>query len=72
MKKLVSLILAIMMIAAVGAAFGTSADLTEDGVVGNFTKADTPVPQANSVKIYKEITAYNQDSEDVNASYEYR
>jgi len=67
MKKLVCLILAIMMIAMVGAAFATSANLAGDGVVGNFTTADTPVAQDNSVLIYKEITAYNKDASTVNA-----
>ena len=65
MKKLVSLILAIMMIAAVGAAFADGATLTDhDGIE---TTNET-------VRILKEITVYNPASSTVNeptASYTY-
>ena len=70
MRKISALVLAIMMIMVVGAAFATS--LPEDmdgeaGVIGEFTTADTPTPQTNSVLIYKEITAYNKNASTVNA-----
>ena len=68
LRKISALVLAVMMIAVVGLAWASSVgDLATDGVVGDFAEADKPVAQATSVKIYKEITAYNQDSEDVNA-----
>jgi len=70
MKKLVSLILAIMMIAAVGAAFASAPDADmsgEGGRIGEFTQPDQPTNQVNTIKIYKEITAYNPESVTVNA-----
>ena len=70
MKKLVSLILAIMMIAAVGAAFATSMDLANDGVDGSKTNTTTNT----SVTIYKELTAFNPSATTINAptiSYSY-
>ena len=60
MKKLVSLILAIMMIAAVGAAGATNIyGNTEAGVAGTWTADDTPITQDKTVNIRKEITAFN-------------
>ncbi len=60
MKKLVSLILAIMMIAMVGAAFATNIyGNTETGVAGMWTDDDTPITQDKTINIRKEITAFN-------------
>lgn len=75
MKKLVSLILAIMMIAAVGAAWAAGdaegGDTATDGIAGNtngvWATADTPVAQGNTVTIYKEIIVDNPASVTVNA-----
>ena len=70
MKKRVSLILAIMMIAMVGAAYASApdADMTnQNGVIGEFENPDSPSRQTNTVKFYKEITAYNKDASTVNA-----
>jgi len=79
-KKIGALVLAIMMIAVVGVAWATTpvADMkgngSEDGVIGEFTRADTPVAQSNYVILYKEITAFNAESTPVSAptiTYEY-
>ena len=70
MKKIGALLLAIMMIAVVGLAYATSADMTgEEGVIGEFREAnpDTPYIDATSVIIYKEITALNPETCTVNA-----
>ena len=69
MKKLVALILAVVMVMAMGSvAFASSVGMeNQNGVIGEFTTVDTPVVQANSVLLYKEITAYNKDASTVNA-----
>ena len=63
MKKLVSLILAIMMIAAVGVAFAAGDATLTNGEVGGFapSNVDTPNVENKKVNIIKEITAYNKD-----------
>ncbi len=61
MKKLVSLILAIMMIAAVGAAWAADLGGSETGVAGTWTAVDTPITQEKTINILKEITAFNPD-----------
>ena len=80
MKKIAAIVLAIMMIAMVGLAYAdpTTADMggsgTEDGVIGEFTSADTPTIYNNYVILYKEITAFNAESSTVNAptiTYQY-
>ena len=74
MKKLVSLILAIMMIAAVGAAFADPATLTGGEVGGSTFPTDSPTSQGKTVNIQKELTVYNVDETSINAptmSYTY-
>ncbi len=77
LKKLAALMMALVMVLAMGTGFATSsaADMTgEKGVLGEFTSADTPDAQGNSVKLYKEITAYNEETIEVSAptiTYEY-
>lgn len=62
LKKIGALVLAIMMIAAVGTAFAV-ANLggTETGVAGTWTTADSPITQDKTIKIKKEITVFNPD-----------
>ena len=69
MKKLVSLILAIMMIAAVGAAWAAGEATLTNGEVGGFYKdhVDSPQNQSKSVILKKEITAYNLETRTINA-----
>lgn len=69
MKKLVALILAVVMVMAMGSvAFAADANMTgENGVIGEFDPADNPTVQADTLTIYKEITAYNPESVPVNA-----
>ena len=70
MKKILSLVLAVMMIAVMGLAFAdpTTADMTgEAGRIGEFEPADSATIYTNTIKIYKEITAYNPEGSDVNA-----
>lgn len=74
MKKILSLVLAVMMIAVMGLAFAADndGDTKTDGIAGNtngtWADKDTPVVQtASTAKLYKEITFYNPESVDVNA-----
>lgn len=68
MKKIFALVLAVVMVLAMGAtAFAADGDLVTDGIVGNFTQADTTNYNGNAVILYKEITAYNKDGKSVNA-----
>lgn len=81
MKKLVSLILAIMMIAVVGAAWAvatsttSTATLNANGEQNPFTSPDTPISVTDKIlKLDKEIKAYNYDATTINAptiSYTY-
>lgn len=63
MKKLVSLILAIMMITVVGAAFADGEATLTNGEVGGFAPShvDSPNVDNKKVNIIKEITVYNKD-----------
>ena len=69
LTKLTALLLAILMIGLAGAAYAasTDGDLAGDGVVGDFTTADTPNFEGATVIMYKEITAYNPESCEVKA-----
>ncbi len=69
LTKLTALLLAILMIGLTGAAYAasTDGDLANDGVVGDFTTADTPNFEGATVIMYKEITAYNPETCEVNA-----
>lgn len=76
MKKIAALLLAVVMVLAMGAtAFASDAengDTANDGIAGNtngvWSSVDTPVVQGNSVILYKEITAYNpEDAQTINA-----
>lgn len=71
LRKISALVLAIMMIAVVGLAYGSSVPETmtsTNGVIGAFSAADTPDSAKNSsLVIYQEITAYNKDGKTVNA-----
>ena len=78
LRKIWALVLAVAMIALVGAAFASTneADMEgESGVIGEFQAADTPdAAYTNYVLLYKEITAFNASGEDVCAptiDYEY-
>ena len=77
MKKLVSLILAIMMIAAVGAAFanGDVDGVLTDGKDGMLYTADNEgALDVNSVTIKKQIVVYNTNGEEIylpNVTYTY-
>lgn len=67
MKKISALVLAvIMMMTVTVVGFAADADLSGDGVVGDFTN-DAVTAQDKSVKLYKEITAYNPENSTVNA-----
>ena len=65
LKKISALVLAIMMIAAVGLAYAEETKLgaDQDGVAGN--RQDTGAAQTNSVLILKELKIYNTTGEDI-------
>ena len=69
MKKILSLVLAVMMmmtLTAVG--FAAGGNMTEQaGVVGEFPEKDQPESYDATIVIYKEITAYNPGGSTVNA-----
>ncbi len=71
MKKVGAIILAIMMIAMVGAAYAASNPPEKmngtNGVIGAFTQPDTPVEKKNVVNLSKALIVYNQDEGTVNA-----
>ncbi len=73
LKKIGALLLALVMVLATATAFGTAAtadmkgDGTEDGVLGEFTAADIPTVYGNTVKLYKELTVFNENETSVNA-----
>ena len=66
-KKIGALVLAVVMVMAMSAtALAADADLSSDGIVGDFTN-DAVTAQEKSVKLYKEITAYNPENSTINA-----
>lgn len=68
MKKILALVLALLVALSMTAAFATSADMGgENGVIGEFNTPDTPTTQGKTITIYKEITAYNPETCEVNA-----
>lgn len=68
LRKISALVLAIMMIAVVGAVWADDGNMTgEDGVIGEFESADTPTTYTDIVYLYKEIKAYNESASVVNA-----
>lgn len=67
MKKITALMLALVMVLVMGNAAFAESFTDSDGVIGAFTQPDKPVAKANTVLLYKEITAYNKDALDVNA-----
>ena len=66
MKKFGALLLALVLVLSLSAPAFADADLTGDGIVGDFTN-DNALVQGNTVILYKEITASNPDSSTVNA-----
>ena len=69
-KKISALLLALVMVMGLSvSAMAAGGDMnTQAGVIGEFQTADTPDSAYDpTVIIYQEITAYNQDSKDVNA-----
>lgn len=79
LKKLGTLVIAIIMTMTVGLAFATSPDMDgEAGRIGEFdstaTPAESPTLVGDSVIIYKELTAFNPSASKINAptiSYAY-
>ena len=65
-KKFGALLLALVLVLSLSAPAFADADLTGDGIVGDFTNDNAQV-QGNTVILYKEITASNPDSSTVNA-----
>ncbi len=59
-RKIAALLMALVMVLATAAAFGTEADLT-NGEVGGFATAhrDDPQTQAKTINLKKEITVFN-------------
>lgn len=57
-----------VMLLAIGGTVMADADMSgKDGVIGEFTTPDVATTQDKTVKIYKEITAYNPETCEVNA-----
>ena len=76
MKKIGALVLALVMVLAMGtAAFAAgdaeNGDVIGDGIAGNtngvWAEEDTPVTQGTTLKFHKEITVYNPETCVVNA-----
>lgn len=68
-KKNSTLVLAVIMVLVMGTtAFAAGGDMSgQSGVIGEFETKDTPTTYDDTVKIYKEITAYNPEPVTVNA-----
>ena len=62
MKKTISILLTITLLLAACAATTAGASGLSNGVAGAYTEKDTPIEQEKTIKIKKEITAYNPDS----------
>ena len=68
MKKFGALLLALVLVLSLSAPAFADADMTgEAGVIGEFETPDDPIAPGNTVKIYKEITAYNPETCVINA-----
>ncbi len=69
LRKTGALIISMVMLLAIGGTvMADDADMSgEGGVIGEFTTADTATAQETTLKIYKEITAYNPETCTVNA-----
>ena len=67
-KKIGALIISMVMLFAIGGTVMADADMSgEGGVIGEFGTPDVATTQDKTVKIYKEITAYNPEDCTVNA-----
>ncbi len=66
LKKIGALVISTIMVMSLSAAVFADADLTGDGVVGDFTN-DAVTVQDDTVLMKKEITAYNPETCTVNA-----
>ncbi|MBO4747710.1 MAG: hypothetical protein IKX04_04735 [Clostridiales bacterium] len=75
LRKTGALIISMVMLLAIGGTVMADADMSgEGGVIGEFGTPDVATTQDKTVKIYKEITAYNPEDCTVNApaiTYEY-
>ena len=68
LRKTCALIISMVMLLAIGGTVMADADMDgEGGVIGEFTTPDVATTQDKTVKIYKEITAYNPETCEVNA-----
>ena len=68
MKKFGALLLALVLVLSLSAPAFADADMTgEAGVIGEFETKDKATVQDKKVVIYKEITAYNPETCEVNA-----
>ena len=68
LRKTCELIISMVMLLAIGGTVMADADMDgEGGVIGEFTTPDVATTQDKTVKIYKEITAYNPETCEVNA-----
>ncbi|MCR5057113.1 MAG: hypothetical protein K6A81_00650 [Clostridiales bacterium] len=68
LRKTCALIISMVMLLAIGGTVMADADMSgQDGVIGEFTTPDVATTQDKTVKIYKEITAYNPETCEVNA-----
>ena len=68
LRKTCALIISMVMLLAIGGTVMADEDMDgEGGVIGEFTTPDVATTQDKTVKIYKEITAYNPETCEVNA-----
>ncbi len=71
LRKIGAIVLAVMMIAAVGLAYATTTaefqENNEEGVAGNWDDPDTERTQGDSINIKKEIIAFNPNRTTVHA-----
>ena len=74
MKKILSVLMAMVMIVSLGVSAFADTTLTAAGEQGAFASPDTPVSQSKTLVLSKEITAYNLDETTIKAptiSYTY-